>query len=300
MCYCFRPNEAKKIVERFGKDFYGKVLKDIEFYSSKWKLEIIQLIDYFSVNCLFICRSGYYGDAILKICKPCKEVLTELNTLREYNGRRFCKVFDSDIENGIILEELIYPGVQLRDEKILEKRLSVFSSLYNQLHIEPFSMELYPTYTQWVSRITEYMSRREDYRELYLYMEKAKEICLSLDLKYSKKMLLHGDLHHDNILLSNNGEYKIIDPKGVVGDPIFDVPRFILNEQDDTLPSHQNYLKTGKIIDFFEKSLNIPSKVIKQCFFIEMAMANCWEVESGSALNLDSVAMAEAIMDQAT
>lgn len=140
------------------------------------------------------------------------------------------------------------------------------------------------------------MSKREDYKELYLYMKKAKDICLSLDSKYFKKMLLHGDLHHDNILLSNNGEYKIIDPKGVIGDPIFDVPRFILNEQDDDISFEQNCLKIIKIIDYFENSLNIPNEVIKQCFFIEMTMANCWEVEDGAAPNLDCVAMAEYIM----
>jgi len=132
MRYRFSPNETKKIVERFGKDFYEKVLEDIEFYAAKWKLEIIQLVDYFSVNCIFVCKSESFKGAILKICKPCKEVLTEFNTLREYNGRRFCKVFDSDIDNGAILEELIHPGIQLRDEKVLEKRLSIFSSNKNR------------------------------------------------------------------------------------------------------------------------------------------------------------------------
>lgn len=296
MHYSFSPNETKKLVDRFGQDFYEKVQEDIEYYAKKWKLEILQLIDYFSVNCIFICRSEGFGNAILKIGKPCREVLTEFNTLLEYKGRRFCKVFDSDIDNGVILEELIVPGIQLRDEKVLDKRLSIFSSLYKQLHIEPANSELYPTYTDWVIRITEYMSKREDYKELYAYMKKAKDICLSLNSKYTKKMLLHGDLHHDNILLSNNGEYKIIDPKGVIGDPIFDVPRFILNEQDDDKSSDENYLKTCEIIDYFEDSLNIPNKTLKQCYFIEMAMANCWNVEGGEAPNLDQVAMAEAVM----
>lgn len=296
MHYSFSPNEKKKLVDRFGQDFYEKVQEDIEYYVEKWKLEILQLIDYFSVNCIFICRSEGFGNTILKIGKPCREVLTEFSTLLEYKERRFCKVFDSDIENGVILEELIIPGIQLRDEKVLDKRLSIFSSLYKQLHIESANPELYPTYTDWVTRITEFMSKREDYKELYAYMKKAKDICISLNSKHTKKMLLHGDLHHDNILLSNNGEYRIIDPKGVIGDPIFDVPRFILNEQDDDKSSDENYLHTCKIIDYFEDSLNIPNKTLKQCFFIEMAMANCWNVESGEAPNIDQVAMAEAIM----
>lgn len=296
MRYSFSANEKNKLVEHYGQGFYDKVKIDIEYYAGKWSLEVLQLVDYFSVNCIFICRSEVFGNAILKIGKPCREVITEFNTLLEYKGRHFCEVFDADIDHGVILEEQIYPGVRLREEKVLDKRLSIFSSLYKQLHIEPANTEMYPTYTDWVTRITEYMSKREDYIELYAYMKKAKDICLSLNSKYTKRMLLHGDLHHDNILLNNNGAYKIIDPKGVIGDPIFDVPRFILNEQDDDKSSDENYLKTCRIIDYFEHSLHIPSKTLKQCFFIEMAMANCWNVESDEVPNLDSVAMAEALM----
>lgn len=65
-------------------------------------------------------------------------------------------------------------------------------------------------------------------------------------------MLLHGDFHHDNILLSNNGDYVIIDPKGVIGDPVFDIPRFILNEFGDEITT-ELYKKINGIIGFLEK-----------------------------------------------
>ncbi len=294
--YCISQNENEKIVDHFGRAFYEKVLKDVEAYSNKWRLEILQMVDYYSVNCIFLCHSEKFGDAVLKICKPSIEVLTEINTLQEYNGRRFCKVFDSDTENGVILEERILPGIRLRDEKSLEKRLSIFSSLFNGLHIEPAITGKYPTYVGWVSKITNYMSKREDYKALYSYMKKAEDICLFLDALYPKRMLLHGDLHHDNILLSSNGRYKIIDPKGVLADSIFDVSRFILNEFENDI-SVQLREKIYYIISFFEKSLNIPSSIIKQCVFVEVAMANCWNVESGTVPNMDEVIFAQNIMN---
>ena len=40
--------------------------------------------------------------------------------------------------------------------------------------------------------------------------------------------LLHGDLHHDNIL-HDGGEWVVIDPKGIIGDPHFDVIQYLLN-----------------------------------------------------------------------
>lgn len=295
MSFYIGQNEARKIKDHYGAAFYDKVLRDIETYSKKWNLEILQMVDYYSVNCIFECRSEHFGDAILKICNPGKEVFTEFNTLLEYDGKRFCRVYISDVENGIILEERIHPGIQLRNEQSLEKRLSVFSSLYKGLHIEPKNPAIYPTYMEWVSRITDYMSRQKDFKELYFYMKKAESICYSLNDLYSKKMLLHGDFHHDNILLNDKNEYSIIDPKGVIGDPIFDVPRFILNEFEDTI-TDDLCRKIVNIINYFEKSLGIPNEIIKQCLFVEMAMANCWNVESGTAPNLDEVIFTESLL----
>ena len=215
--------------------------------------------------------------------------------------RRFCKIFDADNESGVIIEECVQPGNTLRDESSLDKRLSVFSSLYKGLHITPIKADIYPTYIEWVCKITEYMSKRQDCKELYLYMKKARDICLSVSNLYSQKMLLHGDFHHDNILLGYYGEYKIIDPKGVIGDPVFDVPRFILNEFGDEITT-ELYKKINDIICILEKKLNIPKYILKQCLYVETAMGVCWCIEDGSMPEqfeklIKTVAFAEALMN---
>lgn len=299
--YAFDQNETKNIINRFGKQFYEKVTRDIELYADRWALTSFQFIPSYSANLVLKCYSESFGNVVLKIGNPSsREIVTEFNTLSQYNGRRFCKVFESDLENGIILEECIQPGTPLRDENSLEKRLSVFSSLYNGLHITPAKAELYPTYIEWVSRITEYMSKRLDCKQLYVHMKKAKEICLSVSSLYSQKMLLHGDFHHDNILLGQDGEYCIIDPKGVIGDPVFDVPRFILNEFDDEITTDL-YKKINDIIVILEKKLEISHDILKQCLYVETALGMCWGVEDGATPEeyqtfLKNVEFAEAIM----
>ncbi|WP_199613760.1 aminoglycoside phosphotransferase family protein [Paenibacillus alkalitolerans] len=300
--YCFNQDEIENIINRFGKDFYEKVLRDIETYADKWTLTSFQLIPSYSANLVFKCYSAKYGNVVLKIGNPSfEEIITEFNTLSQYNGRRFCRVFDADIDNGVILEERVQPGTPLRDESSLDKRLDVFCSLYKGLHLTPVNAEIYPTYTGWVNRITEYMSDRQDCNELYLHMKKAKDICFSVASLYSQQMLLHGDFHHDNILLDHDGEYRIIDPKGVIGDPVFDVPRFILNEFGEEITT-ELHKKINHIICIFEKILNIPNEILKQCLYVETAMGICWCVEGGSTPEeypslLKNVAFAESILN---
>ncbi|RXZ81061.1 aminoglycoside resistance protein [Paenibacillaceae bacterium] len=301
--YCFKPDEIENIGKRFGKDFYEKVLSDIDGYAEKWALTSFQLVPSYSANLVFICDSEKFGSAALKIGNPSSgEIHTEFNTLNQYNGRRFCSVYDADIENGVILEQCVQPGNPLREERSLEARLSVFCALYKDLHIPPVKAEMFPTYTAWVAKITAYMSKREDCIELYEYMKKANAICLSVSALYSQKMLLHGDFHHDNILLGQDGAYVIIDPKGVIGDPVFDVPRFILNEFGDEITADL-YQKINEIISIFETKLHIPNDILRKCLFVETAMGVCWSVESGATPEeypdlLKNVAFAESLLNR--
>ena len=139
------------------------------------------------------------------------------------------------------------------------------------------------------------MSRRQDCKDLYVHMKKAEDLCLSVSAIYSKRMLLHGDIHPDNILLRGHDEYIIIDPKGVVGDPVFDIAHFIINEFDDVI-TDELYTNINFIIKDIEARLYIPHEILRKCLYIQTAMTECWDVEDGSYPSLDKISFAEAIL----
>lgn len=278
----FSSEETNNIVNRFGERFFAKVQKDLETYAARWTLNDFQLVPSYSANLVFLCRSEKHGYAVLKFGSSIGEFLTEYHALREYNGRRMCRVLDADPENGILLEERVRPGTPLREEDSLDRRLSVFSSLYNGLHIAPADARVYKTYTDWVNRITDYMSKREDARTLYSHMKRAHELYVALTAVYSRTMLLHGDFHHGNILLDERGDYVIIDPKGVVGDPVFDVGRFILNEFENNL-TPALHRKILDIIRTLSRLLHIPEDALKRGLYVETVMAMCWIAEDGAS-----------------
>lgn len=269
-------------------------------YAKKWALTDFDLISHSSQRIVWRCCSQTYGNTVLKMSEP-SVLRTEYYTLRQYEGTRFCKVFEVDLDNGVLLLEDVVPGTSLRNECSLDKRIDVFCSLYKNLHMQPLHANVFPSYFDWVVRICEYMRRRENCVSLFHHISRARDICLELSLKYSQKQLLHGDLHHDNILLSQDGNYRIIDPKGVIGDPIFDVPRFILNEFTEER-NEQLLKKINTIIDMLEQQLHIPNDSLRKCLYIETAMGMCWYVESGASATeypmlLEQVQFAQSIMN---
>lgn len=293
MSYDFTTDQLRKLRERFGDDFLPRLQAAVTCGIDRWQLTELQFIESYSVNCNFTCVAREYGDAVMKLGDLTPEALTEWYTLEEYDGNRFCKAYDIDLKNGVLLEERILPGIRLREEPSLERRVEVFLGLYESLHKTTANPARFPAYLGWVDRITEFMLRREDYPELTQHMRRARELCRSLWERYSARMLLHGDFHHDNILMGGDG-YRIIDPKGVVGDPIFDLPRFILNEFDDAVTDAMGTRIPG-IIAMLHDALDIPAADIAACLYIETAMANCWNVESGEPPELECVRFAEEL-----
>ena len=273
------------------------LMNKLRRYAIRWGLSGFKQIDYKSVtvNRLFTCVSAEHGACVIKVGYRVKDIKNEYNILQEYNGTRFCKVYEADLENGILLLEHITPGIHLREEANLDKRLELFCEVFNELHIQSADKMIYPTYMGWVSRITEYMRGRNDYEALASKMIQAEEICRELCEKYSGEMLLHGDLHHDNILLGEGNFYRIIDPKGVIGDRVFDIPRFVLNEFDDVLGLEFDE-KFRHIIGTFSEKFDIPEPDIRRLVYVEMCMSHCWHVEDGKEPNMEEVMFVEKMI----
>lgn len=289
--------DKNRIIAHFGMDFYDKLILDMETYKARWDLTDLEQIDYYSVHCIFKCTSKKYGPCILKIGRPSPQTDTEVQTLKEYGGGDFCRLYQADTPKGVLLLERIIPGIQLRQEPCLNKRLDVFCGLWSRMHMEPADKAAYPTYMEWVSGATEYLKGIRGQELLYGKMLKAEQICRSLCEQYPGELLLHGDLHHDNILLDENNRYRIIDPKGVIGAAVFDIPRFVLNEFEDSMDD--GFVgKYATIIGALSKKLSVPEYDIRRLTYAEMCMANSWSVESGEAPNMEEVLFTEKMMDE--
>jgi len=285
-----------KITTHFGVDFCTKLPAAINKYAHLWGLSDFEQVDYYSINCIFTCNSTIHGPCVLKIGSDAKAAENEWRILHEYRGRNYCKALEADIENGVLLIERINPGTRLRDEPDLDKRLDILFELSHNLHIKPADKSVYPTYMGWVSRITQYMRGRENHALLCAKMLRAEKICRELCEKYPGEMLLHGDLHHDNILLDAKSGYRIVDPKGVIGDIVFDIPRFIYNEFGDAFDDNF-HLKFAHITRTLAEKFNIPEYDIRRLVYVDTCMSDCWWVEDGGTFDIREVLFAEEMMD---
>gem|GEM_PF-235032 len=271
--------------------------EQLDYVTPKWRLSDFQKVEYDSINVLFTCLSACHGPSVLKIGYGVTETEREYSVLKTYQASLFfCKIYEADLKNGVMLLERIVPGTTLREESSLNQRLDVFCQVFEGLHVKPLVGDVYPTYLELVNKAITYMKQCENGEELVDYILHAGQLCRELSGYYPGEFLLHGDLHHDNILLDSDGTYRIIDPKGVIGDPVFDIGRFIVNEFDQVLDAEFDK-KFNEIIETLSEKLKIPKGDLYQLVYIEICLMQSWYVEDGKEPDMEKVSYMNKRLD---
>ena len=93
-------------------------------------------------------------------------------------------------------------------------------------------------------------------------------------------VLLHGDLHHDNIL-QNGNDWLVIDPKGVIGEPEYEVTAFIRNPIPELLTHADAPNIILNRITHFAKILELSERRIIDWCFVQAVLAWIWALEDG-------------------
>ena len=96
--------------------------------------------------------------------------------------------------------------------------------------------------------------------------------------------MLHGDCHHENILLDGD-RWKIIDPKGVIGPAVLEAGRFLHNFLEDEVAgdiTHQDRLRLlRRRCEVAATVLPSSAKTLMAVTYIDATLSTCWQISSG-------------------
>ncbi len=112
---------------------------------------------------------------------------------------------------------------------------------------------------------------------------KAAEIARSLLENQTEMTVLHGDLHHDNILHSPERGWLAIDPKGLFGDRAFDYVNILRNPSREVALSEGRFIKQIGIIG--EES-GIEIDRLLQWAAAWSGLAAVWHLDDGTDASL--------------
>ncbi|KKC33383.1 hypothetical protein WH91_09330 [Devosia psychrophila] len=116
-------------------------------------------------------------------------------------------------------------------------------------------------------------------RDLYA---RASGIAFKMFDRPSAQIPLHGDLHHDNILSSDRG-WLAIDPKGLIGDPAYELANVFINPVD-ALHIAADPRRIAARVDILAQRLGYSRKRILGWAAAHAALSACWTLADGKAI----------------
>jgi streptomycin 6-kinase len=179
--------------------------------------------------------------------------------------------------NGLLLLECAVPGISLKSyfPGNDDQAINITANVIKRLHKAPIpSTHAFPHIKDWLEALD------GDLEIPLQTLQKAREIRDQLLKTADPDVLLHGDLHHDNILQNGEG-WLVIDPKGVIGEPAYEVAAFIRNP----IPELLNHADAPNIIHNrvirFAELLELPSQRIIDWCFVQAVLSWVWAIEDG-------------------
>jgi len=249
--------------------------------AQRWSLSGLEPVIDLSYNYLVFAAAANGQPVVLKIGVPNPELTSEIQALISYEGNGAVKLLDADPDQGALLLERLLPGADLRSIQDDEKATRIAASLMEKLWHPVTHHPAFHTAADWCRGF-------QRYREVFPtdgplpvdLLNQAANLASDLLANPKEQLLLHGDLHHMNILRGKDG-WTAIDPKGVIGEPAFEIGSYLFNPYPDLIDHPHLKELQMKRIEIFTESLGLDKERMWAWSFVRGILGAIWSIEDG-------------------
>jgi streptomycin 6-kinase len=220
-------------------------------------------------------------DAVLKLSPHGAEFRHELTAMRHFDGKGMARLLAADDDRGVALLERLRPGTMLVDRDDDERQTEIAAAVMLELRRTPPAGSGLPTTRDWFEAFARHRSEHGGAGPLPQdIFERGEATYRSLLDSAPAPVLLHGDLHHYNILSAQRAPWLSIDPHGVIGDPVFEVGAWFGNPSDVLSRANGERIMRRRI-EIFSDRLGFDRQRIAAWGFAYQVLSAVWSAENG-------------------
>jgi streptomycin 6-kinase len=266
-----------------GRRFVQNLPAQLDEAAHTWQLT---LGPPYSMSFHWVCRARTADGlvAVLKLGPPgSRDLAGETATLLHYDGQGAVRVLAHAVPAGALLLERAEPGTLARRAPDMVATAAIITVIH-RLHRRPpgdvgLPQLLDRNERSFVDHLRRYpgdgpFPNRLVTRALGLL----RELCTSAP----RSVVLHGDLHHDNVLRASGGRadepWLAIDPHGVVGDAGAEVGAMLYNPDPDRRDSSLLALVPERIEQLAD-GLALPVDRVVAWGFVQAVLSEVWTAE---------------------
>lgn len=241
-----------------------------------------------------VVRSGTVA-AVLKLGVPSAGFTAEVRALQAFQTFGAVRLIASDETSGALLLERVTPGntlVQLHDEERATRIAARTMLKLGQAHTVDGEFRTLESWTAGLGALRVRFSGGTGPLDSGL-VDTAENLRAELLRGEQPSRLLHGDLHHFNVLDGKASGWVAIDPKGVVGDQAYEPAAFLLNPDPSVfLDRSMQQARIG----IFAEQLGMDPRRIARWAFVQAVLGAWWTIEDGGVDWEVSIAAARILL----
>jgi streptomycin 6-kinase len=213
-----------------------------------------------------------------------RELQAEAEALRAFGVDRAAAVHEVRVETLELVLERVHPGEPLAsiatEDEALQVVARLFQSGWPALPPAPVAEPL-TTFAAALRSSTRVGSLGAGAQPAF---RRAADVLRELLEDERDRTLLHGDLHYGNILSSRRAGYLLIDPKGAIGEPAFDIGYLVSRP----MPAARDHLPLSRAISrrltFLPEALQLDPHRVAAYAYVAAALSLVWAIEDGDSI----------------
>jgi streptomycin 6-kinase len=233
--------------------------------------------------------------AVLKLAPPDKEYATEYEAMRIYAGNGAARLIAGEPDAVALLIERLLPGTSLAEVEDDVEATAIAGLAMKRLFRPLPADHPFPTVERWgqgFARIRAAQGGTPGGFPPDLF-EPAERIYADLAASQAAPVLLHGDLHHWNILRSEREPWLVIDPKGVAGEPAYEALSLLRNRTEVGGDIRQ---VAERRIALLAEILEVDAKRLTLWAFAAGVLSALWYFEDHHLIKPEMTALPEALL----
>ena len=267
-----------------GQAWLDELPARIEEYERGWAIQVAPPFANLSYNYVAPAVRADGSQAILKLGMPHPELSSEIAALRHYDGHGCARLLEADPERGALLIERLLPGNMLLDltddDEATRIAAQVMRALWRPAPHAPDNT-VFPTAARWASGLQRLHARYsggtgplpED------RVQRAEALFAELLASSDAPMLLHGDLHHENILAAERAPWLAIDPKGLIGEAEYEVGALMRNPLPRLLALPDVTATLARRFDILAEMLGFDRQRMIAWSYAQAVLSAWWHIE---------------------
>jgi len=251
----------------------------VQWLAHRWSLTLDRHFAEIAINYVAPATRRDGTRCVLKVSRRIGETRNEIAALLLWDGSGAARLLEADPDIGALLTERLDPGAMLVDVAQSDDNTAtviaadVLRQLWRPLP-ERYGLRPLESWCAAYERNRAALSGGAAGFPAALF-QRADAMRRDLLASTDTPVVLHGDLHHFNILRAQRADWLAIDPKGLAGDRCFDVCQFLRNPHE--VPPSVN----GRRLDIFCAELGLDRERTKAWCFVHAVLDACWDFEDG-------------------